>query len=678
MKKFKRLITSLLAYLMVMSLIPGNVLETVVNAAENKYNPLFKSDYYLRGKQQYGDKLLIAYKEVESSKYFISIVENGKETVLKEVSDVNYVNISKQNDSTAIIKYKKYVNDNLVEEYEKYDLDKNSFAEATENDWFEPVDYNYDLEPKSIYEEVEVKELIDKVLKANNVDISIENMENLYPGNYFKTYRDDTNEVYAKMTRFPKKGNIIEFEIRYGEIGASYNVLKGVIGKDFVYTAKDYYNNFAYDKANNTVTIFEQIEENFESGIYTFKLTELKNGKVINEATMERAGNFIYETFKNGDKLYISSVMTLEIYHLSNRIYKLENNIKFPSYTQLINEFDDSYWFIESKDGKNYLKKIKDNIITNVIEIQEDLHDSSANTIFVYNENNILIERHHDFMILQRENGSIPSQPELPNNQEEPTKPEEGNKPGNGENKNGSDIIVKPSTDKVIAEVLKLNPNGKNDINIKNENAAKSVELIVKDIEALKNGTSSLNISINDNIKMNLPLSIIDKSLLEGAKDVTIKLDVLEASDILKDIKGVNKVFDFNLIINKEDGSIFVHNFKEGEVEISISLSDKDLEGLNRNNILVYYYNEETNSFEAMETVVSGNKITFKTSHFSKYVIAEKIDKNGEKSTSVDGNSDKEQLPYTGSIISSTTMLIIAMGMVVSGRVMCLKKRRNA
>ena len=244
-------------------------------------------------------------------------------------------------------------------------------------------------------------------------------------------------------------------------------------------------------------------------------------------------------------------------------------------------------------------------------------------------------------------------------------------------------VVIKPSEDKVIAEVSKINPNEKNEIKVNTDSPAKKVEVIIKDVESLKNGTGSLNITINNRVQINLPLSAIDKSLLEGAKDVTISLDIIEDSAILKDINAVNKVFDFNLIVNNKDGSTFIHNFKDGEVEITISLTDEELKGLNKDNLVVYYYNEATKKFEAMETKVNGNKVTFKTSHFSKFVIAEKlVDKDGNVTKPEDTNNNTESgkgnLPNTGAVVSTSVILVLALAAVAVGGVLFKRKKKHA
>ena len=123
MKRFKLFIASVLTYFMAMSILPTSLLQTVVNAAENEYTTLVKSDYYLRSNQQYGNRSLIAYYSEKENKVIISKVEGGKETVLKEVDGYQTASISKYNDNTAVIKYtKNVVQVGEILFYEKYNL----------------------------------------------------------------------------------------------------------------------------------------------------------------------------------------------------------------------------------------------------------------------------------------------------------------------------------------------------------------------------------------------------------------------------------------------------------------------------------------------------------------------------------------------------------------------------
>lgn len=106
-----------------------------------------------------------------------------------------------------------------------------------------------------------------------------------------------------------------------------------------------------------------------------------------------------------------------------------------------------------------------------------------------------------------------------------------------------------------------------------------------------------------------------------------------------------------------------------------------------------------------METKVDGNNVTFKTSHFSKYVIAEEIvdnddevtikpdtnkpntdsttnnNSNNNNTTNNDQNkteTGKGELPTTGSVVSNNTILVLALGAVLVGGVMFIRKKKVA
>ncbi|MDZ5001354.1 LPXTG cell wall anchor domain-containing protein, partial [Clostridium perfringens] len=91
---------------------------------------------------------------------------------------------------------------------------------------------------------------------------------------------------------------------------------------------------------------------------------------------------------------------------------------------------------------------------------------------------------------------------------------------------------------------------------------------------------------------------------------------------------------------------------------------------------------------------VDGNKVTFKTSHFSKYVIAEKlddilvIDKN-ENTTKPEGNTnssntnsnieaEKGNLPNTGAVVSSSVVFALGLVALVFGGTLLIRRKKHA
>ncbi|WP_343779320.1 LPXTG cell wall anchor domain-containing protein, partial [Clostridium sartagoforme] len=77
---------------------------------------------------------------------------------------------------------------------------------------------------------------------------------------------------------------------------------------------------------------------------------------------------------------------------------------------------------------------------------------------------------------------------------------------------------------------------------------------------------------------------------------------------------------------------------------------------LNKGNLAVFYYDEETKTFKEMETTINGNEVTFKTPHFSKFIIAEKASNNG--------NDNGGSLPATG---GNNPIYPLVIGLIIVG-----------
>ncbi len=356
------------------------------------------------------------------------------------------------------------------------------------------------------------------------------------------------------------------------------------------------------------------------------------------------------------------------------------------------------------------------------------------------NENYTGLEKVVSFVI--EEKSSVEDKPSIDDDSNIGTPDNDSsiNTPDKGEDDN---IIVppvednKPTEDNILEmELPKLKENEVNEIVAKKEGATK-FNIVLKDSEAIKSGQGSLSLILND-VNIKLPFSAIDGNLVDENDEVKLSLNLISDSEIVKDLKAVNKVFDFDMIINKENEDINIHNFKDSLAEITINLTDEEIQGLNKDKLKVYYYNEETKNFEVMESKVEGNNITFKTSHFSKYIIAEEIvdntidTPNTDNNIGIDNNNNnvdnpnidednnintsdkedntvtitsdnetkpntdnsntnstinkeeikaetiKEQLPETGSKVSSTTILVLAIGIVVIGGTMFFRKRKHA
>lgn len=699
MRKFKLFIASMLTYFMAISLLPTSLLQTIAKAAENEYTTLVKSDYYLRANGQYKDKALIAYTKpgFDSKEVYLSLVEGGKETLLKEIKDSRVSRIITNKKSKAVIEY---YNSNYENYYEEFNFDNLEFRSISEKEYedFE-IDsndfYSYGSYSTYIHYGTENKdEIIENVLQKINksydkYNFTISDKEPSYNMNETK-YSNDNEDITIYMyekgsynEELNIKIDLYDFKIKeYNKLSDTYKYYAGIVTDKNVLIEE-------YSKS-------EEFENRHMEMIYQgkdslFLYHYLDNGK---KKTIEVKGNEIivnqisdfnlWNSTKIGNDLYVynNGNKKLEIYSLEGNQYKISKEIdclasklsylKKSEFPIMLQKENGKVYFSQIVDG-NIIKKVD---ITNGLSKFYDINTENSNefssTLYIQCDNyeNYFISNNNDFMIVQKNKSYDPSQPEEPNT------------PGDNGN-----VVVIPSDDKVIAEVSKINPNDKNEIKVNTEASAKKVEVLIKDVESLKSGTGSLNITINNGVTMNLPLSTIDKSLLEGADNVTIKLDVVENSDIIKQIKAVNKVFDFNLIINKGNESLNIHNFKDGLAEVTLNLTDEDLKELNKDKLVVYYYNDVERTFEVMETVVNGNKITFKTPHFSKYVVAEKVtDTNGGSSPSegtndnTNNNTDigKGNLPETGSVVSNNVILVLAIGIVAIGGIMFFRKRKHA
>lgn len=258
---------------------------------------------------------------------------------------------------------------------------------------------------------------------------------------------------------------------------------------------------------------------------------------------------------------------------------------------------------------------------------------------------------------------------------EEPGKPDPGDptdpeEPGNPDPGDPTDpgkqpvTIITDENGNMVVEVSKISDkNGKNVIEVKNE--GKDVIVEITDIEAIRDGKGSLEIK-SDKVNISLPFSLIDSSLLTDGSKVIFKTSIENGNDLTKNIKGLKKIFKFNLSVVNGDNVIELHNLKDGLAKITIKLTEDELKGLDKSNLAVFYYNEETNKFEIMDTKINGNEVIFTTSHFSKFIVAEKAS-NG---------SNGEVLPQTGGRIDMNGLLALGLMATLAG-IFVIKRNRK-
>lgn len=313
--------------------------------------------------------------------------------------------------------------------------------------------------------------------------------------------------------------------------------------------------------------------------------------------------------------------------------------------------------------------------LTSTIEILSNNVDTSKAGDYkvVYK----IVDKDGNVVTLERsvkvEKVAEPTDPEEPGNPDpgNPTDPEEPGSPDPGNPTNPENPVKQPVTiiidenGNMVVEISKIsNKDGKNVVEVKNE--GKDVIVEITDMEAIRNGKGSLEIK-SDKLNISLPFALIDRSLLTDGSKVIFKTSIEDSNDLTKNIKGIKKIFNFSLSVVNGDSIVEVHNFKDGIAMITITLTDEELEGLDKSKLAVFYYNEETNKFEVMDTKIDGNKVIFTTSHFSKFIVAEKAS----------NSNNGEVLPQTGGTLDMNGLLALGIMATLAGIFVIKRKRKE-
>lgn len=671
MKKFKTLVASIITYIMVTTLIPTNLIGVVAKAAENQNINIIENDLYLRTAAQYGDKALVTYgikTEDNKSAIRISLFDKGQEKVIKELVAIDgetawSIEEKSEEGKAAFSVY------NVAENRVKfeYDFKTNELKEvdkvtSNNGDYSWSSNYTDDMDLKL--------SVLDKVNKKYNKNYKLDDKN-----------RKEIVFVDVRNIKIEQDGKVlegIEFEcsVEKPEL-ASHEAYRGIIIKDMDIINRDIYLNSYYDGKSKEFKILSS-DDDFNSYDYiTISIDGTVNKErivldeyaylsnkieaTINELTYMKGSTFpeqhLYEFKKENNE-----------YHVKN-VYNL-----LDGYNNVVVDKNNNLWFLNGSPDKVNVNKIENGQMITVYELDATKIADQFMQLYVYDENNIIVASPMgSIMISSKDNTGNPENPNEGDKDNQGNNNQGNNNQGNSGSESNN-VTIKPiENGQAKVEVDTVNPNGENKINLQLDDSAKSVEVTFNDINSIKNGNGSIALNINNTVNMNLPFSLIDKSLLDGATSVTVNLNTIVDSEIVKGFNAVNKVYDFTLTINKENGSVNIHNFANGVAEIKINVTDEDLKGLDRNNLSVFYYNEETKKFEEVETIVNGNEITFKTSHFSKYVIGEKY--LGELANN--GSSNAQVLPNTGAVVSSTVIALIGLLLVAAGVTLTVRRKRK-
>jgi len=698
MRKLKLLLSSLLVVLMLIGLVPATNFSREVKAEENSYKVVSKLDKRIDS-MFYENKILVAYKDASNIK--ISLFEGGEEKKISEINSDNDIRMYPSYNYENIVAIKSTSSDEEKVDFIKFDFNNESIQSISEEEFNALTTYEVvGTDIKNEFTDEEKEAVLQKINKSEGLNLTIKDKEKVDNGDYY-TYVNDTSEIIIDLDKFyhydGQDDRIVEFSINeFDKTENKTNYYRGIVFGDYVFIRKnnnDFHREVRYAYENGNLYIWQAIND-FKASKYENNIIRVNNGEFVSKNNIKDAPYnayfevhdekiYIYRTTKIGDPsngLYIYELKDNE-YVLSRKLNKLGNGI-------MISNNEDYYAIKE--DNRLKLVSLKSGNVEELLDITEAVggYDNISPFSGLYGEK--------ESMIFDNDNGFVIIQKNTPN---------ESNNDDNGTTPPVEDN--KPSENATFEiEIPELKAGEVNKITLNEENST-SFSITIKDMEILKSGQGSLNAVLN-NVDITLPFSVIDKTLIGENDTVTLKLDILSGSEITKDLKAINKVFDFNLFVNKENEAIKIHNFKEGQAEITITLAEEEFQGLNKDKLKVYYYNEETKKFEVMETSVNGNAVTFKTSHFSKFVIAEEMESNtsvkpdtntkeqeGKTDRETNNNTNKEakdtnnnkddkaedskaKLPNTGAVISNAIILVVALAVVSAGSVMLFKKRKRA
>lgn len=132
-------------------------------------------------------------------------------------------------------------------------------------------------------------------------------------------------------------------------------------------------------------------------------------------------------------------------------------------------------------------------------------------------------------------------------------------------------------------------------------------------LEQLATSNKDLAIQSGD-VAITIPNEVLDQIVKSANKDVTFNVSLV-SSNVPGDGESLSDVYEFTITSGDKTISTF-----EKSIVITLPVSSDVKDG---KNVAAYYINEETNALEFVISKYENGVVTFKTSHFSKYVVVE-------------------------------------------------------
>lgn len=620
MNKMKKIMAIVISYLMIVTILPMSSIVALANDTEVKQ--YFEYNYATN----FGEVAL--YK--------------NKATYIKNKYDRNYNN-------TYI--YQPYIY-SLIDGVEKelFDVETEGIVANTlgEKVYYHVmglvgiVEYDFAKEELVIVDEkVDYKGIYERVVEKHNLqgyEIQV------IPGT--DLYDSLGNKITKTMIRAIKNQVIKDYiVINDGKNEYISDELSSMFGN--ITTLEYIYNDggiyiVTHDEKTKILTIFR-----------------LEEGKIVQNKKIENVDVFDRIMVSENNLYIVSEDNVLSEYVTKNNQY-IFNKSYGTINGDITVDANNNVWLLQSKNNHKYVCKIEDGKLVKKYEVFRMM-----DTLNVYDDENLMVSFDEGYTHITKKSTS-----------------DNNNGGNNNTTEDKNEVVVKPEVNETVdgttkVEVGTLTSGATNVIEATVGNNVDKVEVTLTDVETIKKGKGAVTVKLNDGNKINLPFSILSDEMLDGAKEVKVEFTAKEDKNITGGLKAVNKVFSFELLVTKEEGQVSIHNFADGEVEVTLALSDKELEGLDRSKLVVLYYNEETKEYEEMKTVVNGNNVTFKTTHFSKFIIAEKeiiLDNagNGSTGTTTGTTNTGSTTTTTNKKPATTSNKLVATGTVASTSVLTM------